>query len=222
MDEIRCAHWFFRTVRVVSHLRRIFLLLVCNAANFSTLIEKLAFFAVELRQLITDANNLQQDFPFFCRTGLHEFGEIKCQLLYETIQELLSALLSARINDLQRTVLAGALYDKTIAEFNVQFGIRGTAVTMRGAWSQLIAAKCPGNGIQHGCFPLAVFPANNSQSALGRLQPNSLDALDVLDFEIVDLNHLCGASSGRTNSLTPSLIAPDIHFMIVMPFASVV
>ena len=37
-----------------------------------------------------------------------------------------------------------------------------------------------------------------------------------------DLNHLCGASSGRTNSFTPSLIAPDIHFMIVMPFASVV
>ena len=167
---------------------RVCLLPVGLPAQDRPLIVQLLFFLLQLRQLRTDANDLQEGVRLLPGAGFQEAGKVQGQLLDEFIQELLARLPAAGIGDLQGAVFAGALHDQAVGQGDFDPGRHGAAFPGGIAGPVPVAAQGPADGIQDGRLPLGVIAADDGQAALAGDQLHSLDPLDVLDLQSVDFD----------------------------------
>ena len=87
-----------------------------------TLIVQLLFFGFKFVQLIAYTDYSEESIRLFLARPVEKLRKIKCKLFYEFVEQLLTALVAVRINNLERTVIAAPDYLYTVAERNFHVG----------------------------------------------------------------------------------------------------
>ena len=151
---------------------------------------------IELGQLRSDANDLQQRLRLLFRRGVQELRQVECQLPDQLIQQRLSGLVAVLVVDLQRGVLALAGNDQPVVQLNADARVRHRPLTLGIGWLVPVAPQCPHDGIQNGRLTLAVPSTDDRQTNLRRLHLDRLHPLHVLNLEPIDPYHACYLTTG--------------------------
>ena len=121
-DKLGCRHKLFRSICEYRHFLSVFLLLIRYLTDSVTLIVQLLFFGFKFVQLIAYTDYSEESIRLFLARPVEKLRKIKRKLFYEFVEQLLTALVAVRINNLERTVIAAPDYLYTVAERNFHVG----------------------------------------------------------------------------------------------------
>ena len=119
-NQLRSANRLFRSIGIIGLLFGEFLLLISSPADIEPLLVKLFLLLLQLCQLRTDADDLQEGVRLLFAGGFHELRKVDGELFHKAVEELLPALLAFWISDLEVAVLALALNHKAIVHYDLE------------------------------------------------------------------------------------------------------
>ena len=98
---------------------------------------------LECSKLLPDADDLQQGVRFLAVTGLHELGQIECELLDKRIEQLLPCLIVQWVGDVERAVFALALNDDAVRQRDLEVRRGRRALTRGLRRTETVASQRP-------------------------------------------------------------------------------
>ena len=183
LDQLDGAHRLGGGVRVAEHLVGVSFFLGGDLSHGGALVVQRLDAAVQRGQFVAHADDFEQRVGLFLVARLHKAGQVQGQHLHKLIQQLLPGAAARGVGDGQGAVFAAALHHDAVGERYFQVRRRDGPITGRSRRAELLAAQCPGQGVQHAGLALVVVAAHQRQPGRGGGDLHRLDALDVFRLQ---------------------------------------
>ena len=182
-DEFLDGNRLVRHIVVIRHVGCRLLLLLGHAPHGGARVVLRLLLALQFRQFVADAENLQEDVGLLLVLGKEELRQVDCQLADHGVEDGLPVPLAVLVGDGEVGVLALALDHEAVISLDVDDGIGNRALAAEVRRLVLLAAQSVGNAVEDGCLALCVLPANDREAVGGRFKANRPDSLHVLHLK---------------------------------------
>ena len=138
---------------------------------------------LQLIERITHADYPKQRCSLFLARLCKKSWQVKCELLNEAVQKLLTAFFACAVGDFKGAVLTRTLHHDSIVESDLQMRFDNRPLTLRRGRLILVTAKRPSDSVKDRGLALPVLTTDNSKPILCRLKLYGFYFLYVLKFK---------------------------------------